>query len=337
LFRLPPDSPFVSGVHARIVGDGQRWTMHNLARHELRLDGVRLQRFALTPGAEVRVGDVLLIAESTGTVHLREVLSNYLGWDESRQPVIDCALRSLRLAAAGRVPLVLRGQGDMVPIASALHRAVLGRGPFITCDPRRRRSAAPARFAESRATGTSALVAARGGTLCVRAQRLPVDFPSLCEELPRADVQFVLCSDARESRVLTFPHTTISIPSLRQRGSELDKIVGYCAQQAIDQLGILRESLTPEEHDWALQQAKDSWADLEMSVYRLLAIAASPSLRVAAARIGVGLPALRRWIDRNNLPAAVMPAVLDPEVRVTSVSPEREPRTERRASAKGAV
>jgi hypothetical protein len=58
------------------------------------------------------------------------------GWSDER--AVDLALRSLALALDYRAALVLCGDGDLVPIAWALHRHTLGADrPFIVCDPRR--------------------------------------------------------------------------------------------------------------------------------------------------------------------------------------------------------
>ena len=68
---------------------------------------------------------------------LRSYLERILGW---RNPdAIDRALRSIHLGVAYQAALVLRGEGDLVPLAVALHhRRALGMAaPFIMSDPRR--------------------------------------------------------------------------------------------------------------------------------------------------------------------------------------------------------
>src|SRR5262245_11242443 len=67
---------------------------------------------------------------------LRGYLERILGWQDVR--AVDRALRSVCLGASRQAALVLRGDGDLVPIALALHRRALGEdAPFVVSDPRR--------------------------------------------------------------------------------------------------------------------------------------------------------------------------------------------------------
>jgi hypothetical protein len=68
---------------------------------------------------------------------LRGFCARILGW--TNDVAIDHAIHSLDLAADHHTALVLLGETDLVPIARALHRRVLGADrPFVVCDPRRR-------------------------------------------------------------------------------------------------------------------------------------------------------------------------------------------------------
>src|SRR5690606_13896671 len=90
----------------------------------------------------------------------------------------------------------LYGDGNLVDVARQIHGIAFGNArPFIVCDPRRRRSAATSRSAESRTTLAEAIDAARGGTICVWSSRLPVDFEDRRDELRRRDVRarLVIC------------------------------------------------------------------------------------------------------------------------------------------------
>jgi hypothetical protein len=89
---------------------------------------------------------------------LRAFLARILGWSNER--AVELALRSLALALNHRATLVLCGEGDMVPIAWALHRRTLGPDrPFIVCDPRRGTKAASVRAPASHASGVAAFEA----------------------------------------------------------------------------------------------------------------------------------------------------------------------------------
>jgi hypothetical protein len=69
---------------------------------------------------------------------LRSFCARILGWAPNRMEVVDHALRSIELAVDHRAALVLLGESDLVPIAYALHRQVLGvDAPFIIADRRR--------------------------------------------------------------------------------------------------------------------------------------------------------------------------------------------------------
>ena len=93
---------------------------------------------------------------------LRAFLARVLGW--SNEHAVDLALRSLALALDHRATLMVCGEGDMVPIAWALHRRTLGLNrPFIVCDPRRGTKAASVRSPASCASGIAALARARPG------------------------------------------------------------------------------------------------------------------------------------------------------------------------------
>src|SRR3954452_25608244 len=109
-----------------------------------------------------------------------------LGWSNER--AVDLAVRSLALALEHRAALVLCGEGDLVPIAWALHRRTLGANkPFMICDPRRDTRQASARSPASRGNGVGAFQAAVGGSLCVQTRWLPHDSGALAGWLRGSD------------------------------------------------------------------------------------------------------------------------------------------------------
>jgi hypothetical protein len=127
---------------------------------------------------------------------IRSFLRRILGYSDASTIAVDRAERSLQLAANRDATLVLCGEGDLVPIAAALHRRTLGpEAPFIVCDPRRGNIAATARSPVNRATGIDAITAAAGGTICMRSERLPHDFASVVERVrdAMAHVRTVVC------------------------------------------------------------------------------------------------------------------------------------------------
>jgi hypothetical protein len=230
---------------------------------------------------------------------LRGLLARILGWNNPR--VVELAIRALLLAVAHRAVLVLSGDGDLVPIARALHRRMLGNDrPFIVCDPRRGTRAASVRSPASRASGIAACEAAIGGSLCLRTRRLPDDFPALVARLRGADdVLCVLCADPHPPLILPAP---IAVPPLAERSAELDRIITEYAADAIAELAASSASFTADDHAWVRQHAATSLVEIEAATLRLVALYTSRNLSHAAARLGMAPVSLSRWLARRELP-----------------------------------
>jgi hypothetical protein len=237
---------------------------------------------------------------------LHSFCARILGWADERKGAVDHALRSIELAADHRAALVLLGDTDLVPIARALHRYILGNDkPFVVCDPHRRNLPASVRSPENHGNGAVATVAATGGSLCVRASRLPQDFSELVTLIrkPDAHVQLIVCADARFDThpFLTLP-VPIRVPSLRVRNRELPRIVDEYAVDAIAELRALRPGFTAADRQWVLENAPMTLAEIEKATLRLVAIRASRNMSGAAARLGMAPVSLSRWLDRRKPP-----------------------------------
>jgi pSer/pThr/pTyr-binding forkhead associated (FHA) protein len=296
----------ISRLHARLVQNGAaRWLLHDLAsKNGIRLDGARCREIELAAGDEIGIGGLTLIAESRRSVALRGFLARLLGWRGERFQVIDLALRSIRMAATRRTALLLCGDGDLVPIARAIHRRAFGADrPFIVCDPRRRQSKATARSPENYQTGMSALEAAIGGSLCVRHLRLPKDFRTVVTALraPSPQVRLTVCAQTAATceEYLAVP---ITIPPLATRPDEIDQIITEYAEDAIRELGASRTGFLPADRDWVRTHSASSLPDIEKATLRLVAIRESHNLSAAAARLGMAPVSLSRWIGRRKLP-----------------------------------
>ena len=231
---------------------------------------------------------------------LRAFLARLLGWSDER--AVELALRSLALALDHRATLVLGGEGDMVPIASALHLRALGKHrPFIVCDPRRGTRMASVRSPASRASGVAAFEAAIGGSLCVRMRRLPDDFHALVARLRGAhDVLCVLCigqlADPCPPFILPAP---LAVPPLARRSAELDRIIAEYARDAIVELASPASSFTADDHAWIRDNAAASLAEIEKATLRLVTLRTSRNLSHAAARLGMAAVSLSRWLGRR--------------------------------------
>ncbi len=299
--RLMDPSRRVSREHARLYREHARWAIRDLdSRNGTRLDGARRFAFMLAPGAEVGIGRLTLIAESRASIALRGFLARLLGWSADRIAAIDRALRAVRAAATRRGALIVCGDGDLVPIAHSLHRRTLGDArPFVVCDPRRHGADAAERYPES----LPALAAAAGGTLCVRARRLPRDFHEVARALrdPSSRVQLVLCTDdTRDARTLLAD--PIVLPPLRRRRAELGRIIDEYARDAIADLAAAATGFLRADHDWVIEHASSTLPEIETGTRRLVALRQAGSITGAAARLGVSHVALSQWIGRRRLP-----------------------------------
>jgi hypothetical protein len=297
------DDPDVLPIHAQLTRERQRWLIRAFGDEAgLWRDGARSDVFSLEPGVEIRVGQATLIAEDGRWAALRAFCARLLGWDSDRHVVADRALRSIRMSVTHRAPLVLRGDGDMVPIAHALHRRALGADrPFVVCDPRRRDRAASVRSARSCGTGAAALNAAVGGSVCVRARRRPRDFPVLLAKVsePGASIQLIVCGNRTDTGFLL--STPIEVPSLATRVGDLPRIVTEYAQDAIVALGVPAGSFEPDDHRWVLEETATSFDEIEKATLRRVALWSSPNMSQAAARLGMAPVSLLRWLERRNV------------------------------------
>lgn len=268
------------------------------------------------------LGDVACPARSAGELccegarttldmtAIRPFLARILGWSDDRVIAVDRAQRSIRLAAGRHAALVLCGEGDLVPIAAALHRRVLGTdAPFIVCDPRRGNTAATVRSPTNRPTGVEAIAAARGGTICMRATRLPRDFAAVIDQVrdPDAHVQTIVCWGARDdSNPLLVVPAPIAVPSLPCRANELERIVDEYASDAIAALHVPAECFTAADRTWILARASRSLDEIEKATLRLVAIRASRNMSTAAMRLEMAPVSLARWVGRRTRPMREM-------------------------------
>jgi hypothetical protein len=285
-------------------GDSTGRTRELDGKAGLRLDGGRLGWFGLLPCTEVDIGGTTLIAESGRSIELRRFLARILGWSPDRLFAVDLALRAIRVAATRRAALVLYGQEDLVPIAHALHRHAIGADrPFVVCDPRRQDVGESVRAAANYKRAVDAVVAAVGGSLCVRDARLPRDFGQVQEQLrePETRVQLIVCTDKRRRRS-AFLAPFIEVPPLAKRKEELGRIVDEYTLDALGELGEPRTSFTSADRDWVLAHEATSFATIERATLRLIALRTSRNVSHAAVRLGMTHVSLWQWIGRRKPP-----------------------------------
>jgi FHA domain len=303
--RLVDRSGRVSRLHAELIRNEDTWLLRDLlSTNGVFLYGVRTTEVLLSPGDEIGIGHLTLIAESRRLIELRSYLSRLLGWDPHLIEVVDLALRSIRFTAAGRVPLVLCGEDDLVPIARSLHKRVVGGDrPFVVCDPAHCQVNDPVAWRENYDQGIPALAAAAGGTLCVRHEHLPFDFPELAAALRQPDAEVLLMVCARSTkysaRYLALP---IAIPPLGERLHELDRVIEEYTRDAYVQLDVSEPSLAHEDQQWVRRHASSSIAVIEKATLRLAALRVEDNIGAAAARLGMSSIALSRWLEQRKVP-----------------------------------
>jgi len=299
--------PLVSREHARLTCVDGRWFAIDLSKNGTHLDGVRTRTFALTPGSEIRVGGSTMLAESARFVELRMFVGRILGWTVGRLEAVDSALRAIRRASLRRSALYLSGDIDLVPIAHSIHRHVWGSDrPFVTCDPRRGDADESVRSVANKTTGLAAYDAAVGGSVCVRSERLPPDFPMLLERLRAAESHALLVVVGNDSRdrhdadVALNP--AVHVPPVAERTDELPLVIDHYALNAAEELHLPDTTFTSEDRAWVLAHAATSLNEIEKATLRLTALRASRSISDAAARLRMAPVSLSRWLGRRELP-----------------------------------
>ncbi len=297
----------VSRRHACLLKEpSKKWSLLDLpSRNGVYVDGVRQTAVRLHPGQEIRLGSVTLVAESVRLMLLRNFLLRILGKKKRDLRAVDFALRALRLNRTRRLPLTLQGEGDLVPLAADLHRRAWGEEPpFVLCDPRRYNGEANARSVSNVREIEQALKAARGGSLCVRSARAPLDLVEKHNEFadPDAQVQLIVC-DTSWIRVPlnAVAGMTISIPPLSERKRELPEIIHQYFLEAQRAFQGHEVPVSDQDIDWVSETSAGSFHEIEKAAYRLTAVRVAQGNMIDAAQLlGMAPVSLRRWLARRG-------------------------------------
>lgn len=236
---------------------------------------------------------------------LRDFVARIIGWSKEHASEVDQAVRSIELATERRAHLVLCGQGDLVPIAQALHRRCVGEGPFIVCDPRRGNTRETVRAPKNQENVNDALNAAIGGSLCVRRHRLPHDFELLADQLRysanASRVLYIICYGHDDVHPLLVRPAPIKLTPLDQRENDIPRIVNEYARDAIEALGARATHFINKDHNWVVENSASSISEIEKGTLRLVAKNMSKSTSAAAARLNMAPVSLFRWLARRGL------------------------------------
>src|SRR6185295_11680999 len=149
-------------------------------------------------GVKIGIGSLTLIAENESLVQLRKYLARVLGWDPDGQSLVEVAIQAIRAAANQREPLVVGGADDLVAVARQIHRRItLPSAPFVVCGKRPREPDFSVNVTATHADPATAFELAAGGTVCARAEKLPVRLERLLEVAAepgtRLQTQLILC------------------------------------------------------------------------------------------------------------------------------------------------
>lgn len=288
------DGAKVMPRHAAVARDGAGWCVRALGGPGVRVDGTWCSSAPLAPACELRVGRQTLVAESARSIELRDFLGRLLGWAAHGER-LDLALRALRAVAVRGAPLRLCGGEDLIPIARALHRRVLGdHRPFVLCAP-------PRRLARGQAFGTAmhAIAAAIRGTLCVWARHLPADFAVVDAAVRHPDVavRLVVCAE-RPSESSAFASMPVIVPAIAERGAQLGRIIDGYVHDAMIALGA-RGELGPADRAWIARRAASSHGEIEEAARRLIAVRHAGDFARAAALLALPPAALTEWFARR--------------------------------------
>jgi hypothetical protein len=302
--RLVDPTDRMSRRHAVIAREQSGLFIRDMgSKNGVRIDGERREQSEVAPGAELGLGGLVLIVESTRSIALRSFLARVIGWSAERAQDVDRALRAVRMAATGRASLVLCGGLDSLSIAHSIHRLALGNDrPFVTCDPRRRTSDESARTFQNFTSALDAVEHARGGSVCAWSVRLPHDFDEAQAASWSADTraQLVICTGrpTKRSRLLGTP---IAIPSLVSRRDEIEHVIREYAQDAVAELNVASEANRTADRAWVREHAASSLREIETVTLRLAALRGTDNLNQAAAKLDLAHVSLRRWVERWGL------------------------------------
>jgi pSer/pThr/pTyr-binding forkhead associated (FHA) protein len=303
---LVDPSCLVSRRHARLVRDGSWWQIEDLhSKNGLRQDRERNARFPVAPGVEIGIGSLSLIAENQALVQLRRYLARVLGGDATGWSAIEVAIQAIRAAANQRRPLVIGGADDMVAVARQLHRRTIAPGaPFVVCGIGPHESDLSVNITATHADPATAFELALGGTVCVRAEKLPVRLERLMEiagdRLARTHTQLIIC--VNKPPRWWKASQSIVVPRLgRRSASDLQDIIADYAIDAICELDAAPTSFSAAEREWVARRAARSFAQIEVTTLRIVAYNDAGNVHLAAARLGLPHVALDKWLRRRGL------------------------------------
>jgi hypothetical protein len=194
----------------------------------------------------------------------------------------------MRTAVMCREPLLLRGEGSLVPVARQMHRRARGGRPFVVVEPGSRH-----------AKGMDALAEAAGGTLCVLREGQPEDFEEVVAATrgPLARALLMVCAHAPlKGNDVAWQIATsvrsIDISPLSSRKEDLRRIIDAYAQDAIADYGGGR--LAVEDREWIETHASGTHHQIGIATRRIIALHRCDGNVTRAAKL---LSVSRSWLS----------------------------------------
>ncbi|MGN6108379.1 MAG: FHA domain-containing protein [Kofleriaceae bacterium] len=300
--RFVDPSGFLSRVHAKLTRTGDRWWINDLgSTNGTTVDTQPIMEVGapLFAGVEVGIGKVSLVAESPRLIELRAYLARVLGWNPEHGPTIDLAIRAIRAASGRRAALILAGSHDVTCVARQIHRRTLGpAAPFVVWPPDRHEKAVPS-------NGASPIDRSRGGTLCVRPDRLREgEFQELSRDARIAGARVQLFISLGQGALRpSLVASSIIVPPLTSRPADIDRVVFECALDATNELGAELACFTAADRESVVRHAATSLEQIETTVLRIVAVRHEGNVHRAAKRLGLSHPGLGKWL--KDLPFKV--------------------------------
>jgi hypothetical protein len=232
---------------------------------------------------------------------LRNFCCRIYGWSDEQAGLVDDVMGALLTAVARCAVIALRGEGDLVPIAHSMHRQLIGpQRPFVVCDPRRGEREDSARSPPNRKTSLRALGVGAGGSVCIRSNCLPTDYDLLAPSRRMLDgTQLFVCLNS-DDPVIDMLCPPIRVASLAHRWSDLDRLIREYLADATRALGVGEMRIPKRLYGAVLWRAK-TLADLEKVLMRIVMLKSTPSINVAAERLGMAHVSLSRWVSRRDI------------------------------------
>jgi hypothetical protein len=292
--RLDDPTGRLSRRHAVALRDDDIWRIVDLdSTNGLRINSKRRRSIQLTPGDEIELGSVTLIAESRRTIELHELLQRWLGWSASRLVEVDRGLREVRAMANLRTALILRGAGDLGGIARRLHQITLGGRPFIP-------------FGSIGPYGRG-LERARNGTLYIDAHESMRHLRGALANRHQGDLRVRLVASLTSTRPVAdlaemlSRIAMLSIPPVTERPDEIPRLLEAAGIEAANELDTTWLGLVHGDAERVLESGVTTIDQIEAFALRLVAFR-NWGVTEGAKRLGLTHSALSRWARRWRIP-----------------------------------